>query len=171
MTTKRQFIRKDIVGHQCSFLFFVCVCFQSRRASSRKPSTMWFASYPPCASAVARTRAASVGQSASFLSFAGCRVARWAPRVVPYIHAVSLQVVRIFSLSTGDQSSMIHVSFPSYIFPSPIIIFLFFLVECGKSATRISRIVGGSDASFGQFPWQVSQNEHWRAIVGFRFSY
>ncbi|KAF7489899.1 Serine proteinase stubble [Sarcoptes scabiei] len=27
--------------------------------------------------------------------------------------------------------------------------------QCGKSATRISRIVGGSDASFGQFPWQA----------------
>ena len=26
---------------------------------------------------------------------------------------------------------------------------------CGRSSTRISRIVGGSDASFGQFPWQV----------------
>jgi len=26
---------------------------------------------------------------------------------------------------------------------------------CGRSSTRISRIVGGSDASFGQFPWQA----------------
>lgn len=32
------------------------------------------------------------------------------PRVVPFIHAASLQVVKIFSLSIGDQSSMIHVS-------------------------------------------------------------
>ena len=29
---------------------------------------------------------------------------------------------------------------------------------CGRSSARISRIVGGSDASFGQFPWQVSSN-------------
>ncbi|CAG2102260.1 unnamed protein product, partial [Medioppia subpectinata] len=27
--------------------------------------------------------------------------------------------------------------------------------QCGKSAARISRIVGGNDASFGQFPWQA----------------
>lgn len=38
---------------------------------------------------------------------------------------------------------------------------LVLLLECGKSATRISRIVGGSDASFGQFPWQV---KYWHCL-------
>lgn len=27
--------------------------------------------------------------------------------------------------------------------------------DCGRSASKINRIVGGTDASFGQFPWQA----------------
>lgn len=33
--------------------------------------------------------------------------------------------------------------------------FSFISKDCGKSAVRTSRIVGGNDAYFGQFPWQV----------------
>ena len=35
--------------------------------------------------------------------------------------------------------------------------FRFNAEDCGRSATRTSRIVGGNDAYFGQFPWQVSK--------------
>lgn len=27
--------------------------------------------------------------------------------------------------------------------------------DCGRSTSKINRIVGGTDASFGQFPWQA----------------
>ncbi|XP_071034270.1 serine protease 33 isoform X2 [Parasteatoda tepidariorum] len=44
---------------------------------------------------------------------------------------------------------------------------------CGRSATRTSRIVGGNDAYFGQFPWQaviqVGGSRCGGALVGRRF--
>jgi hypothetical protein len=70
---------------------------------------MWFASCPQCALAVASTKDASVVHVASFSPSAGCRAARWAPRVGLFIHAVSLPVAKIFSPNIGVQSSMIHV--------------------------------------------------------------
>ena len=83
---------------------------------SQKPSTMWFASCPQCALAIATTRAASVAPDANFSSSAGCRAARWAPRADHSTRAASPRAAKTFSPLSTDPSSTIHVSFTATLF-------------------------------------------------------
>ena len=105
--------------------------------------------------------------------------------VVHCPHVVSFLPVRKSNLPTMVQSTMILVSNISHkLWNSSLTnygilslsfslsiscwYFVFFVVkDCGRSSEKISRIVGGNDASFGQFPWLVSFSSP--SLFQFRF--
>ncbi|GIX77822.1 serine proteinase stubble [Caerostris extrusa] len=133
-----------------------CTPSSATRADSRGAMTV--PSYTRRSPARTASLTAMVGASASSSSTAGCPGAPWDLRVGP------LFLLRHGARAEQQQQAPTQQRSFGPVKNDPY---------CGRSATRTSRIVGGNDAYFGQFPWQaviqVGGSRCGGALVGRRF--